>query len=223
VDLQERAPPSAGALSRGNPIADHRRWRGQQRLAGAAVETRVAENSASTSWSPAAQHEQVEQDRAPPLFLYQPSARTGAKPLVSYRVIVELISATTTKRRTREDESGYISRCKDGITVPERQLSVALAAMAHPRTLTASKSPPVRNGPTGSYNVAQTGTAFQTRRQVRAASVWSDRRGVDSRTAFDEFDRVRACPTETRAREDEGLVPPGHAPVQAGSRSKTSR
>src|SRR5439155_20209968 len=33
----------SGALSRGNPIADHRRRRRQQRLAGAAVETRVAE------------------------------------------------------------------------------------------------------------------------------------------------------------------------------------
>jgi hypothetical protein len=45
----------------------------------------------------------VEQNRAPPFLLHQ--SELAAQPLVSYRVIVELISATTTK-------TGLTVRCE---------------------------------------------------------------------------------------------------------------
>ena len=66
-------------------------------------------------------------------------------------------------------------------------------------------------------------TAFQTRRRVLAGSAWSDRREVDSQATVRVARSVRACPTATCAREGGGPVPPGHAPVPACPRSKTSR
>src|SRR5437660_5778306 len=60
---------------------------GQQRLAGAAVETRSPGAGQRTrprhhGQPPAARHQQVEQDRAPPLFLYQPElARQATRQL----------------------------------------------------------------------------------------------------------------------------------------------
>src|SRR5882762_1348645 len=81
------------ALSRGDPIADHRRWRGQQRLAGAAVETRVAEAGQRArprhcGQPPASRHQQVEQNRAPALLLHQPElARQAARQLPGHRRI----------------------------------------------------------------------------------------------------------------------------------------
>ena len=45
----------------------------------------------------------MEQDRAPPVFVHNP--KLAAKPLLSYRVIVELIGATTTK-------TGLTVRCE---------------------------------------------------------------------------------------------------------------
>jgi hypothetical protein len=77
----------AGALSRGNPIADHRRRRRQQRLAGAAVETRTPEagqraRSRHHGQPPASRHQQVEQNRVPPLLLHQPElARPASRQL----------------------------------------------------------------------------------------------------------------------------------------------
>jgi hypothetical protein len=74
---QGQAGRRAGALPQRQPIADHRRWWRQQRLAGAAVETRIAEAGQRTrprhrGQPPAARHQQVEQDRAPPLLVHQP-------------------------------------------------------------------------------------------------------------------------------------------------------
>src|SRR5947209_18072917 len=102
------AQPRAGALPQRDPVADHRRWRRQQRLAGTAVEMRTAEAGQRTrprhrGQPPAARHQQVEQDRQR-LFSFI-SQNWRAKPLVSYRVIVELISATTTK-------TGLTVRCQ---------------------------------------------------------------------------------------------------------------
>src|SRR5438105_9446743 len=99
------AQPRAGALPQRDPVADHRRWRRQQWLARAAVETRIAEAGQRTrprhrGQPPAARHQQVEQNRAPPLLLHQPELARQAT-----RQIVELISATTTK-------TGLIVRCE---------------------------------------------------------------------------------------------------------------
>src|SRR5438477_11788950 len=92
------AQPWAGALPQRDPVADHRRWRRQQRLAGPAVETRTAEAGQRTrrrhrGQPPAARYQQVEQNRAPPFLLHQPELACPAPR--HYRVIVELISATT--------------------------------------------------------------------------------------------------------------------------------
>src|SRR4051794_260978 len=94
------AQPWAGALPQRDPVADHRRWRRQQRLAGPAVETRTAEAGQRTRLDIVVSH-------LPPgtskwnkiehrLFSFI-SQNWRAQPLVSYQVIVELISATTTK------------------------------------------------------------------------------------------------------------------------------
>src|SRR5208282_944251 len=114
------------ALSRSNPIVDHRRWRWQQRLAGAAVETRIAEAGQRArprhrGQPPAAGHHQVEQNRAPALLLHQPElARPAAR---QHRVIVELISATTT-------QTGLTVRCEldtgqypSGIVVSDAEMA----------------------------------------------------------------------------------------------------
>src|SRR3954447_9733531 len=63
-------------ISRCQAAGDHRRWRRQQRLARAAVEARVARPRDRTrprhhGSPPAAWHEQVEQDRAPPVLVHQ--------------------------------------------------------------------------------------------------------------------------------------------------------
>ena len=62
----------------------------------------------------------MEQDRAPAVLVHH--AELAGKPLVSYRVIVELISATTTN-------TGLTVRCDldtntypKGITVPDREM-----------------------------------------------------------------------------------------------------
>src|SRR5438552_741274 len=66
----------AGALPHRNPVPDHCGWGRQQRLAGPAVETRTAEAGQRTrprhcGQPPAARHQQVEQNRAPPFLLHQ--------------------------------------------------------------------------------------------------------------------------------------------------------
>ena len=98
----------SGAVSRSDPVADHRRrWR-QQRLAGAAVETRTSEAGQRARPRHRGQPPRPSPGQALPpgtskwnkiehrLFSFI-SQNWRAKPLVSYRVIVELISATTTK------------------------------------------------------------------------------------------------------------------------------
>src|SRR5271167_930009 len=61
--------------------------------------------------------------------------------------------------RTRDTESGCISRRENGITVPERQVSVALTRHHPPPNIDSEQEivAPVRDGPNGSYGVAQTG------------------------------------------------------------------
>src|SRR5438067_3081571 len=120
------AQPRAGALPQRNPVADHCRWRRQQRLAGPAVETRTAEAGQRTrprhcGQPPAARHQQVEQIEHR-LFSFI-SQNWRAQPLVSYRVIVELISATTTK-------TGLTVRCEldtdlypSGIVVSDAEIA----------------------------------------------------------------------------------------------------
>ena len=98
----------ATSLPQRDPAADDRRWRRQQWLAGQAVEARVAEAGQRTrprrrGQPLAARHQQVEQNRAPPLSFISQNWR--AQPPVSYPVIVELISATTTK-------TGLTVRCE---------------------------------------------------------------------------------------------------------------
>jgi len=79
-------------------------------------------NSTSTSPSTTCRrHQQVEQDRAPPLLVHQPNWR--AQPLVSYRVIVDLISATTTK-------TGLTVRCEIDETLYHKGITVSDAEMA---------------------------------------------------------------------------------------------
>src|SRR6266700_1256734 len=81
----------SGMLSRSDPHADHRRRRRQQRLAGAAVEMRAAEagspaRSRHRGQPPASWHQQVEQNRAPPLLLHQPElARQATRQLSGHR------------------------------------------------------------------------------------------------------------------------------------------
>ena len=63
------------ALSERQQPADHRRWRRQQRLARSLVESRAAEARRRTRRSDhrvslAARHEQMEQDRAPPVLVH---------------------------------------------------------------------------------------------------------------------------------------------------------
>src|SRR3954468_17211620 len=79
------------ALSGCAPSGHHRRWRWQQRCAGATVETRATASGQRTGHlyrgpSPAARHQQVEQDRASPVFLHQPElARHAAGQLPRHR------------------------------------------------------------------------------------------------------------------------------------------
>src|SRR6266571_293799 len=81
----------SSALPRGDPPADHRGWRRQQRLVGAAVETRTPESGQRArprhrGQPPAAWHQQVEQNRAPPLLFHQPElARQAPRQLSGHR------------------------------------------------------------------------------------------------------------------------------------------
>ena len=66
-------------------------------------------------------HQQVEQNRAPPFLLHKPEL--ACPTLVSYRVIVELISATTTK-------TGLTVRCELGTGLYPSGIVVSDAEMA---------------------------------------------------------------------------------------------
>jgi hypothetical protein len=90
----------SGALSRGNPIADHRRWRGPQWLTVRLwkrelqkLANELALDIAVSHLRPAPASGNKIEHR---LFSFI-SPNWRAKLLVSYRVIIEPISATTTK------------------------------------------------------------------------------------------------------------------------------
>src|SRR6202011_5599576 len=120
----------SGALPQRQPIADHRRWRRQQRLAGTAVETRTAEAGQRTrprhrGQPPAARHQQVEQDRTPPLLLHQPElARQTTRQLSRHRrADLEALVEPTTRG---DPESPLRWTCKS-----VRRLAQALQAQGH--------------------------------------------------------------------------------------------
>jgi hypothetical protein len=63
------------------------------------------------------------------------------------------------RRRTRDSESTLISRCKEGVIVSERQLSVALTRHTASPNINAKQEIilAIRSSPTWSYGVAQAG------------------------------------------------------------------
>jgi hypothetical protein len=81
-------------------LLDHRRWRGQQHLAVRLWKRELQElanGSASTSRSATCRPAPASGTKSNTASSPSISQNWRAKPLVSYRVIVELISATTTK------------------------------------------------------------------------------------------------------------------------------
>src|SRR6266850_3833849 len=87
-------------LSGGAAIADLRRCRGQQRESTPLVEAQPAAPGGSDPapdhrLSLPARYQQVEQDRAPTLFVYQ--SELEGQPLINYETIINLIGGTKTR------------------------------------------------------------------------------------------------------------------------------
>ena len=130
----DRAHPLSGRQAPG----DHRGWRGQQRLPGASVETRTAaagQRDRHRHQGPPfpARHQQVEQDRASPVLIHQPEL--AGSTAGEYRVIVDLIGATTThtglKVHCELDTNAY----PKGITVTDEEMAARYQPCRVPRRM----------------------------------------------------------------------------------------
>ena len=108
-----------------NSTADQRRWRRLQRVSHPAVEDRVGgtgrrHRADDHRVPPAAGHQQVEQDRAPPVLHISMNWR--GRPLTSHEVIVETIAATTTSTgltvHAELDQATYPT----GVKIPDTQM-----------------------------------------------------------------------------------------------------
>ena len=107
------------------PAPDHhRRLRRQQRRAGQAVEARTPalrrrDRTESDGRSSAARHQQMEQDRAPPVRLHHQNWR--GKPLVSHQVIVQLIGSRLPIPASRSAASS-IATCTRRLKVTDAEM-----------------------------------------------------------------------------------------------------